>query len=383
MEKSMISYSSSLKVDFHSAGKLLNSFQKSPLYNCSKKSLQKALQRAGDLKKEKGLLFIFAMGGMGAAGKITDSSVPNNTVFHINSLNETTLCVLNSLTKEQLKTTQWIFISKSGETAENIFYIRWIEKLYTQKKLKPKKRQIQLLTQKKESTLGVAVKKLNGTFFDLEEKLPGRFSFFTESGLLQAHLTGLDVKQFSEGFIKGCEPHDEIKKTFACFLSLIKKRRSECFLLSDPSLLELIQWFEMSWAESLFKKNQVYPVKACTFSSLYHGRIEEISAKGKSVFVMGLNHFSSSEHSFFSDRNSHTAFESLNHWKSERERVLKILLKKKEVSFLFLNFTMNRNFLLGYLIALFFQVIYGMGTSLKVNIYAQPQVDRYKKLFYN
>ena len=379
----MISFSSSPKIDFHSVGKFLKSFQESPLYNCSEESLQKALQMACDLKKEKGLLFIFAMGGMGTAGKIAGSSSLSNTVFHINSLDETNLYILNSLTKEQLKNAQWIFISKSGETAENTFYIQWIEKMYIQKKLKPKKGQVQLLTQKKESALGAAVKKLNGTLSGLKGNLPGRFSFFTESGLLQAHLTGLDIKQFSEGFIKGREPHNEIKKAFAFFLNLIKKRGGECFLFSDPSLLELIQWFEVSWAESLFKEKQVYPVKACTFSSLYHGRLEEISTKGKSAFVVGLNHLSSPKHSSFITRNNHAAFENLNHWKSERERVLKILLKKKEVSFLFLNFTMNRNFLLGYLIALFFQVIYGIGTSLKVNIYTQPQVDRYKKLFYN
>lgn len=379
----MISVSSSLKGNLHLVEKFLKSFQKSPLYNCSEEALQKALQMARDLKKNKGPLFIFAIGGMGASGKIAGSFSPRKKVFHVNSLDEENFYILNSLTKEQLKEACWVFISKSGQTAENIFYIQWIKKLYIQNKLKPKKGQIQLLTQKKESTLGAAVKKLNGTLFQLETNLPGRFSFFTESGLLQAHLTGLNVKQFREGFIKGRELPNETIKVFTFFLKFLKEKGGECFLFSDSSLLPLIQWFEVSWAESLFKRKQIPSVRSSLFSSLCHGQLEEIAVKGKAAFVLGLNHLPATENSSPVTDNNRLIFKKLNQCQLERKRVLKILLKKKEVPFLFLNFTMNRSFLMGYLIALFFQIIYGAGNHLKVDIYTQPQVDSYKKLFYN
>ena len=230
----MISFASSLKTDLHLVEKLLQSFKNSPLYSCSEESLQKAMQMAHHLQKNKRSLFIFAMGGMGVSGQIAGSPLLRKKVFHINSLDEENLCILNSLTKEQLKNIRWFFISKSGQTAENIFYIKWIKKLYIQKKLKLKKGQIQLLTQKKESTLGKMVKKLNGTFLNLQTDLPGRFSFFTESGLLQAYLTGLDVKQFREGFIKGREPHTEVKKVFSFFLKCLKKKEENVFSIRIP-----------------------------------------------------------------------------------------------------------------------------------------------------
>lgn len=164
---------------------------------------------------------------------------------------------------------------------------------------------------------------------------------------------------------------------------MFKKKGGECFLYSDSSLLQLIQWFEVSWAESLFKGKQIPSLRSSLFSSLCHGQLEEIAVKGKAAFVLGLNHLLTTEHSSTITGNNHLIFKELNQWNKEREKILKVLLKKKEIPFLFLNFTMNRSFLMGYLIALFYQIIYGVGKHLKVDIYNQPQVDSYKKLFYN
>ena len=106
---------------FHlSSALLLETFPESPLADFQKSDLLKARREARALKKQGGLIFVFAIGGMGAAGQIAGHS-PDSKVFPVNSLNMEWLDFLNSLMKTQLQKAHWFFISKSGRTAENLF----------------------------------------------------------------------------------------------------------------------------------------------------------------------------------------------------------------------------------------------------------------------
>ena len=344
---------------------LLKSFFESPLAICRQEDITKAKQIADNLKESRGLIFIFAMGGMGAAGRMAGSSSANKKVFHINVLDESKLSILNSLTEEQLQKANWLFISRSGRTIENMFYIRWVKEMYFKKKLKLEKGQIRLLTKQTDSPLGVAVKELKGSLLPMAGELPGRFSFFTLSGFLQAHLTGLELEAFSEGFLEWRTFQKESEKILSFFLDFLKTGKKG-FLLVDSAFLPLAQWFEASWAESLFKEEvqKIYPVRAFSLSDILHAYLEEVSFLGKETFVLSLRRPSS--------------IEQLNQWEKERGKVLQEVLKQRGVSFLSFEFPGNQDFFRGYLMALFFQIIYGVGKTVKADIYTQPWVDSCK-----
>ena len=350
------------------SGDLLKSFSKSPLFDCPEEDMAKAGRIARSLEEGKGFIFVFAMGGMGAAGCAGGSPGLNKKVFHIDSLNEKTLCFLSSLKKDHLREAKWVFISKSGNTPESLFYLRWIEGLYLKKRLNLRRGQIRLLTAYPGSSLGVAVKGIKGSLVHLKTTLPGRFSFFTLSGFLQARLMGLDLQLFSKGFKKGCQPQRELESIILFFLSFLK-RGKEGFLLVDSSFDSLARWFAISWSESLFKEKIIHPLRVFSFSDICHGYLEEVSAWKKGAFVLGLSRTSS--------------LKGFEKWKRDREKALVTVLEKSGSSFLFFNFNGNRDFSLGYLIGFFFQIIYGMGKYTKTDIYSQPSVDNFKKLFHS
>lgn len=352
-----------------SVSQLLKTFPESPLCDFRKTDLLKARRHIRTLIKQGGPVFVFAIGGMGAAGQIAGHSL-NKKVFPVNSLNASWLDFLHSLTKTQLKNARWCFISKSGQTAENLFYISWIKKLYKKKKLSFKEGQIQLLTKAMNSPLAEAAKNLNGALFKLDTHLPGRFCFFTQSGFLQAGLTGLNLKRFSEGFLKN-RFADQISEQILLFFFKFLKTGHKAFLITDPLFLSLARWFEASWSESLFKEKsqKVFPVRACNASDFSHGFLEEMSLNQPGAFVLSLRMLS--------------AFRSLNRWEEEREKTLKRILKRKGGSCLFLDFKGDRDFLLGTLAVVFFKVIYGAGKALKVDIYSQDLIDDTKRDFLN
>ena len=352
------------------AGELLQSFSESPLAVCRSEDITKAKQIIHSLKESRGLIFVFAMGGMGAAGRMTSPGSASKTVFHINALDENGLCILNTLTIEQLQNANWLFISKGGRTAENMFYLGWIKDLYFKKNLKLKKGQIRLLTKQPGSELGVAVKELEGSLLSMEGELPGRFSFFTLSGFLQAHLMGLKLEDFLKGFLEWRIFQKESEKILSFFLDFLKTGKKG-FLLVDSTFLPLAQWFEASWAESLFKEDvkRIYPVRAFELSDIFHAYLEEVAFLRQEAFVLSLRRPSS--------------VEPLNQWEKKREQALQTILKQREVSFLSFEFPVNQDFFRGYLMALFFQVIYGVGKTIKADIYSQPWVDSCKQLFPN
>ena len=367
----VVAFSRSLKQNksFSSrSDSLLKSFSKSPLALCSEEDMAQAEKIAQSLEAEKGLIFVFAMGGMGASGRVAGAFSSNKKVFHINSLDENSLSFLKNLKKDQLRKGKWIFISKSGATLENLFYLHWMRELYLKRGLKPVKGQIHLLTDKPDSPLGLAVKGMKGSLLKLRNPLPGRFSFFTLSGFLQARLMGLDLKLFSEGFKQGCRLQSEREKALLFFLKFLREGE-KCFLLVDSSFDLLARWFATSWAESLSKSKVPGALRVLSFSDLFHGYLEEVSACKTKAFVMGLKRSST--------------FKDLNSWERERERVLQSLLERSAGAFLFFHFPGKKDFTLGYLISFFFQVIHGAGKEMKADIYTQPSVDNFKRLFHN
>lgn len=347
---------------------LLNTFSKSPLALCSEEDIAQAEKIAQSVETEKGLIFVFAMGGMGASGRVAGAFSVNKKVFHINSLDENTLSFLKSLNKDQLKKGKWVFISKSGGTPENLFYLHWIRRLYLKRGLKPEKGQIHLLTGNPDSPLGLAVRGMKGSLLKLRNPLPGRFSFFTLSGFLQARLMGLDLKLFSEGFKRACQLQSEWEKALLFFLKFLKEGE-KCFLPVDSSFDLLARWFATSWGESLSKSKTLGSLRVLSFSDLFHGYLEEVSSCEKRAFVLGLRESS--------------VFKDLNTWERKREKVLWSLLGKSGSTFLFFHFPEKKAFTLGYLISFFFQMIYGVGKEMKVDIYTQPSVDNFKRLFHN
>ena len=132
----------------------LKKFAESPLSQISKKDLAKAKKIWKTIKKSHHKIFIFSFGGAGSSAKIVNSLFPkkNNNVFLIDAIDKESLNSISSLKKTELKSCHFIFISKSGQTKEILFYNSFLKKIYLSKQLSLKDR-ITTLTQDLKSPL--------------------------------------------------------------------------------------------------------------------------------------------------------------------------------------------------------------------------------------
>ena len=399
----------------------LKKFSGSPLSQLSQKDLKEAKTILGRLGTPQSKIFIFAFGGMGSSSKIARALFPskNKNVFLVDEILPEFLILMSRLKKQDLKSSHFLFISKSGQTKELIFYKSLLKKIFVQKKLSLSGR-ITLLSQNPSSPLLKWIKKEGGQALLFNSSLPGRFSFFNLSGLLQFELYGLNFSKKASSSPKVLE--------FFIHHSL----RKEFFLCPfHPRLKELALWMERTWSESLFKektKGQAPRLRYISPSDLRHAFIEELIAKKNQAcfwaldisgdsFYPPINSLYSSTHSFYPPIASfslptnsfyfkqlfpeNSCFRKnlsprrLRHSRLEREsstppaqkkhsssfnfeKPIKELIKIKKIPYLFMKAPLNEKALAGIIFD-FYKIIFCMGELFKVDIFSQPWVDYLKK----
>ena len=335
----------------------LKKFIESPLSRHSSKDRQTAKQIWGEINKSHSHIFIFAFGGMSYSAKIMKSLFPskNKNVVLIDKINEKYLQTLSSFKKTQLKACHFLFISKSGQTKEILFYKSFLKKIYSKKNLLLKGR-ITVLSQALKSPLLKWAKQQNGNIVSLNSKLPGRFSFFTLSGLMQSQAYDFCLNP------KSLPPYSKNKKILEFFIHQYNHNKKEIFFCSfDPKLRELSHWLETSWSESLFHSSTQKQAPLLRHISLYdlrHSFIEELMAKHHQICFWALD---------------------LKSNPSSNEQQIKKLLKGKKIPYLFMKTSLNNKYL-SHLITVFYKILFCMGDFLQLNIYKQNWVDHLKKI---
>ena len=345
----------------HFVSSSLKKFYNSSLSQILEKDLKSAQTIWKSINQFSSKIFIFAFGGAGSISKIASSllSVKNKKVFLIDTINEESLTYLAGLKKTELKSCQLLFISKSGQTRELIFYKSFLKKIYSKKNLSLKGR-LTLLTQSSNSPLLQWINKEGGSIIFSHTSLPGRFSFFTLSGFLQLqahsrrHWRPLTAKN-SDSDIKSLE----------FLIHHCLKRKEIFFCPFNPQLKELSHWLELCWSESLFKqpaKKQVPVLRNIPLSDLRHACIEELIVKKDQNLFWALD------------------IKSKNKPNLLYENQLKSIFKAKKIPYLFIKMPLNNEIALVELIFFFYKIFFLMGDFFKSNIYTQPWVDYLKKV---
>lgn len=335
----------------------LKQFPNSPLSQFSAKDLKTAKEIWKNIKKPQSKIFIFAFGGAGASAKIANSLFPlkNRDVFLIDKVNKEYLKQLSTLTKTELKSSHSLFISKSGKTEELIFYKSFLKKLYSNKKLSLEGK-FTVLTQS-ENSLFKWAKKEKGSVTLSKNFLPGRFSFFALSGLLQFQAYGCHFKQPT---IKNSSIE---KKMLEFFIHYCTNKTEIFFCPFNPQLKELAHWLELSWSESLFKqktKKQAPVLRNVSLPDLRHACIEELISKKNQLCFWSIN-----------IKNKETD-------KPLYEKQLKKLIKTKNIPYLFMEIDLKNKNSIAELILGFYKILFCMGDYFKSDIYIQPWVDYLK-----
>jgi len=164
--------------------------------------------------------------------------------------------IKHSLRKVSLNNTHFVIISKSGNTIETISLLKYLDSL-----VKFEQHNATIVSEA-DSQLSQFAKENNIRSFQLDKNIGGRFSVFSEVGLVPLAMVGVDI----DNLLNGCK---RVSKSFfdqgsyykpiirkARFLVENKSRFNVNVIFSYSSSLESFnKWYVQLWAESLGKVN--------------------------------------------------------------------------------------------------------------------------------
>ncbi len=153
-----------------------------------------------------------------------------------------------------LKKTLFLIISKSGNTIETI------SNLISLEILKKNKKNIIIISERKNNYLFNLSKKLNLFYIEHKKIIGGRYSVLSEVGIVPAYLMGLNINKLR----KNLKSHLFAKKNLflkesslvLSNLSIKKKYNNLIFLNYAPELEKFLYWRQQLMAESLGKKGK-------------------------------------------------------------------------------------------------------------------------------
>ena len=328
-------------------------------------------------------VYLFVFGGMGGSSYLFDSLAYKKQpykkkLYKIDKVDCQHVSHLLKKNKKELKSSHFVFISKSGKTPEVLYYKKLLKSIYSKNQISLKNK-VTVLVSDLKSPLAQFAKKEQMKVVSLTEDLPGRFSVFTLSGFLQLYLQGLNPLNYLEDFSK-------ISDSMQSFLFQQKNKKEYWFCSSSKPLEKFGVWFELVWSESLFKshkKNSLIPSLRC--SSLYklqHAYIEELTAKQKDIAVLFFDFKKETQKQFLKTGHSlllkqpYLLKDFLN-FQNKNKRKMQNLLQSKNIPLLNIEIDFSENSLFD-LIFSFYQTLFIFGDFFKVNIFKNDQVDQLK-----
>ena len=222
--------------------------------------LDYTIEQTEKFKKNKKKFVVFGTGGsnLGARALInTLIEQPKNILFFDNI---DPLFFQNEIINLDLNTTGFIVISKSGTTPETLSQFGSIVNIAREKNnLDILFKNSLVVTEFKNSPLYNIAKKNNCTLLEHKKDIGGRYSIFSNVGMIPAILAGLDVKKIHLGASKAFE-NDDFLDTFK-FAQIFKFCTSNNYLSNvimtySDGLTYFGKWYMQLWAESIGKKDR-------------------------------------------------------------------------------------------------------------------------------
>lgn len=156
------------------------------------------------------------------------------------------------------KKTVFNIITKSGETIETMANFLVLRRFVN-------KDQIIVTTDPEKGELRRIAEEEGYVTLDIPPEVGGRFSVFSNVGLLSSAVSGIDINKLLEGarFMDNLSKNKDIWKNPACMSAVLqyifyKKGRNICvFMPYSDRLMNLAEWFCQLWAESLGKAKDI------------------------------------------------------------------------------------------------------------------------------
>ena len=226
------------------------------------KSLDKIIEKTLIFAKGKKDFLIFGTGGSNLGAKslvnIMQGKTKVNFFFHdnIDPIN-----FKNSIEKIDLINAGIIIISKSGSTPETLSQFSALIEIFEQKNfLEVLYKNCLIITEDKQSPLANIAQAKNCMIMHHEKNIGGRYSVFSNVGMVPAIIAGMDVKKIYLGAKKARDlfsqdNYTQIAQLFR-FQNFKNKLINSVIMTYSDALYYFGKWYLQLWAESLGKENK-------------------------------------------------------------------------------------------------------------------------------
>ena len=337
-----------------------------------------------DLKKFRKFKTI-ALVGMG--GSILGSEAIYNflekkikkKVYFFDNLDEKK--ILKFKRKENLAKVLFLIISKSGSTVETL------TNTFTLNIIKRNSKNVILISEKNNNILFSLSKKFNLFHVEHKKHIGGRYSIFSEAGIIPAYLMGVNIFKLRSKILNFLKGKNKIflkdSSIKLANLMLTKKINNIILINYSPELEKFLFWCQQLIAESLGKQNKGFLPVVSNAPKDHHSLLQLYLDGPKDKLY---NIFSYEGKSKLKKMNLKKIINKENLLNQKKPSTVKIaqknalikVFKKNKIPFREFKITQINEEVLGKLFSYFILETVIIGKLTKINPFSQPAVEQVK-----
>ena len=354
--------------------------------------LNQTIQQATQFAAGKKNFIVFGTGGSNLGAKalinILRGREKNNILFHDNV---DPISFQNSIDTIDLSKTGFIVISKSGSTPETLSQFASIIELFDQKNnLKTLFSNVLVITEDKISPLFQIANTNQCTILKYEKNIGGRYSIFSNVGMIPAIIAGLDVEQIHAGALSAIEDLQSENNykigQFFCHQNINYSLTNSVILTYSDALYYFGKWYLQLWAESLGKNNKGITAIHAVGTTDQHSQLQLYldGPKDKFFTFITTNHANQGLKLHISTMKEHGVNYLVNRTMGDlmqaEQQATMDTFKQNNIAYREINLPMIDEFSIGQLIAM--SIIETVATCLyfEVDPFDQPAVEQGKIL---
>ena len=278
----------------------------------------------------------------------------------------------------KLAKTLFLIVSKSGNTNETIINSSYFKFFF-------KKSNTIIISENKNNILYKFAKRKGFDFVKYNPFIGGRYSVFSEVGMLPAYLMGLNLKNFKKNLPKFLNSKKILSNSIKQLLKIqIKKFKVVILFNYVPELNDFLFWLQQLLAESLGKKKKGFMPVVSNAPKDHHSLLQlyldgpkdkifyVFSSKSKKNLKLNCD--------IFGKEMSYLKEKSYQDVKASQKNAFIEILKKNRTPFREVVIKKFDENTLGKLFLLFIFETITLGKMMKIDPFDQPAVEKVKVL---
>ena len=324
-------------------------------------------------------IVIIGMGGSILSAEAINDFLKRKIIKKIYFLNDLNSESIFKLKKQKTEKTLFIAISKSGNTTETLLNLVSLDIL------KKNSKNIIIISENKNNHLRLLSKQFNLFYVEHKSFIGGRYSVFSEVGMLPSYLMGIKLNLLRKNLKKYFYGKEKkfLKESSVMLANILlrKKKRNLIFLNYEPSFENFLYWCQQLIAESLGKKKTGFLPVISNNPKDHHSLLQLYldGPRDKLFHIFSIDNKFEKKFSTKKIKNlNHLNNKSINKVKIAQKDSLIQVFKKKQIPYREFKIKKDNEETLGELFIYFIIETIIVGKLIDVDPFNQPAVEQVK-----